>query len=175
MDRSIIAQLKAEEADLERKLKAVRQVLAVYGAAPATPAGASSSSPPTPSPTRAATGKRERVGLDRFSEYGRAVVEAAIQVILHDGSGRPIPTRELLESIQQRGIEVRGEDKTNALSALLARSVDVRPNGRRGWTLAGEQNGHKPEENEPPTETPLDGSETDGEDAPTSNPSMFNP
>jgi len=135
MTPDIIAQMKAEQADLRRKLEAIQAVLAAYGvtdtAAPATTArtgallATTSKVPPL----------RERVPLSRFSEYGAQVVNAALHVVQARSSG-PVLTRDLVAEIEKMGIEIRGNDKVNALSALLARSADLVSHGRRGWTAS---------------------------------------
>lgn len=140
MEHDIIERMRREEAELVRKLEAVRALLNAYGATAADRVGIGDS---VHAEVRKRSGEsearksrtREKMPLDRFSAYGRSVVEAALaECAKHPGS--PIATRDMLTLIEQRGIEVRGEDKVNAVSALLARSSDLKPNGRRGWTLA---------------------------------------
>lgn len=58
---------------------------------------------------------------------------------------------------------MRGENKVNALSALLARSSRFIGHGRSGWELASSQKESGAEaqnENEPSMGKPVDGSET---------------
>jgi hypothetical protein len=166
MDRPVIEQLKTEEADLLRKLEAVRGVLRAYGALTPDGDGKPAAVPHVPTaniPALKSEGGRERVGLDRFSEYGRQIVQAAIDAIKGDGGSAPIRTKLLVEMIEAQGLTIRGEDKGNALSALLARSIDVRSNGRRGWTLCSSFGPDAVQENEPSNGHTADGSEPDDE------------
>lgn len=122
----IIKRMRGEEADLVRKLAAVRQFLSVYGEAPVSG---------STTPNRLARSFVDRI--DKFGSYGKAVIDAAVALLPADGL-RPVPTRELVDHIEFRGVEIRGENKVNALSALLARSSQIKGHGRSGWTLAGE-------------------------------------
>lgn len=139
MTPDIVERVKAEEAELLRKLAAVRAFLDVYAAGAGKAAGATTpraAKPSRPAGERA-TPARERVEISRFSPYGASVVIAAKRAISR-AFVQPVPTRKLAEMIEADGLEIRGEDKVNALSALLSRSIDVQSNGRRGWTLAQE-------------------------------------
>jgi hypothetical protein len=133
LDQDIVARMKAEEADLVRKLEAIRAFLRAYIPEQATSGSPKSIQPHQPATVGRAT-ERERVGLDRFTSYGRDVITAVIRII-SDCGPQPVPTRDLVKRLELEGVEIRGADKGNALSALLARSIDVRSNGRRGWTL----------------------------------------
>lgn len=168
MEHEIIDRMRREEAELLRKLEAVRGLLRAYGASPEAASLARPSSDTVPVPKNHGRG-REKMSIERFSDYGRSVVRAAIdECISHLGS--PIASREMVALVEKRGIEVRGEDKANAISALLARSIDLKPNGRKGWTLSDEYQERQnreledllglpvPKENEPPAQT-LSGSD----------------
>ena len=135
LDQSIIEHLRAEEAELISKLEAIRSVLIVYGADVKT--GASFSAPHIAKQASAlleGNTARVRAPLDRFSAYGANVIRTAMRCI-EEHPIVPVPTRLLVDLIQERGVEIRGEDKVNALSALLARCLEVKSNGRRGWTI----------------------------------------
>lgn len=170
MDAAIVQQMQAEEADLIKKLEAVRAFLIAYGAAPKPVAVADrpvATKAAQTLPTAKSTHSRDRVPLERFTEYGAGVVRAAIESVRNEPS-RPVMTRRLVELIEARGVEVRGVDKVNALSALLARSMDLKSIGRRGWTLDADNNdqeehgdGLSPEENEPSSDEVADGSDAD--------------
>ncbi len=177
MDRPILEQLRAEEADLLRKLEAVRGVLRAYGEMRSVQDNTRSDvelAGPKHSAART-EGNRERVGLERFSEYGRQIVSAAIDAITDAATDVPIPTRMLVDMIEARGLSIRGEDKNNALSALLARSIHVRSNGRRGWTLVSDPSAEALKEKEPPNGYSVGGSEPDGDDVAASSLSISNP
>ena len=128
MDSDIIAQMRKEEADLSRKLKAVRDFLAAYDIAPSNEAP-----PPTPKGA-SATQSREKVGIDGFSDYGRKVVAAAMKELLT--ATHPIKTRRIVEALLGKGLAITGKDPVNALGAMLYRSADVVSHGKAGWTLA---------------------------------------
>src|SRR5690606_10300635 len=64
-------------------------------------------------------------------------------------------TRELVEFVEAMGHEISGQNKVNALGALLARSADIVGHGKSGWSLADREkalaivNEYGPKENEP--------------------------
>lgn len=130
MEQDIVERMRAEEADLVRKLEAVRQFLAAYAGAavtPAKPAGAARASRPSLS-----------ARTDKFGSYGQGVIDAACK-FLPGSDEAPMLTRDLLAKLERDGVEVRGENKVNALSALLARSSKIKGHGRAGWTIEGER------------------------------------
>ncbi|MDE1915056.1 MAG: hypothetical protein KGJ57_04775 [Sphingomonadales bacterium] len=142
MDSDVIEKLRREEADLTQKLEAVRMILRAYGdTKDITHTVSHVHRAVLPKPNNGeqdGNGKsREKMTLDRFSAYGRAVVGAAIRECANYQEG-PITSREMVRLVEKQGIDVRGADKVNAISALLARSIDLKPNGRKGWTLSDE-------------------------------------
>lgn len=152
----LIASLLAEEQALQAKLDAVRRMLAVYrptheGQSPAVAipisAPVAASNPAAVKPSESSISAR----TDRFGSYGAVIIEKAVQ-ILPPASAGPMMTRDLVERLEKAGVSVRGTNKVNALSALLARSSKLIAHGRRGWTLAEEKLGdsNAPKENEPP-------------------------
>lgn len=178
-----VDQMKAERAALLRKVAGLDAALAAYGVS----SGAEGAAPlvvrvrnETPV-VRAPRNAAERV--DKFGSYGMQVVEAVISY-LPSVSSPPVPTREIVTALEQSGIAVRGENKVNALSALLARSSKIKGHGRSGWTLADAQtaptlktilgNDEAQNENEPTRESEV-GSETAGLGAPTPAPAIGNP
>jgi hypothetical protein len=165
----IVAQMKAEEAALVRKLDAVRQFLAAYGEGAATRGASAPRSP------RAAA---ERV--DKFGSYGKGVISAAMECLPSEGD-EPISTRELVDRLELRGVEIRGQNKVNALSALLARSSQIKGHGRAGWTrkqqdefeaLKGDA---PPKENEAPSGEATGASEPSGWDVASTPTASINP
>lgn len=139
MDADIIDRMRREEAELTQKLEAVRAVLRAYGHAAIAIGDAVDAEvrKPADEAVKPAPRARERLPLDRFTTYGRSVVHAATEECKkHPGS--PISSRDMVSLVESRGIIVRGEDKANAISALLARSIDLKANGRKGWTLSDE-------------------------------------
>ncbi|RQW44104.1 hypothetical protein [Novosphingobium sp. LASN5T] len=185
MDADTLEKIRREEADLTQKLEALRMILRAYGAD--APIAALSAAPTIVAPTievpngpvAAATltpkTGREKVSLDRFGDYGRSVVQAAIDEC-RSHLGRPIASRDMVTLVERRGIEVRGNDKVNAISALLARSIDLKPNGRKGWTLSEEYHENERrlaakllgEENAPQDFDEILGADAGKTDAPTS-------
>lgn len=145
MDDQIIRQLKAEEATLARKLHAVRELLTLYGGA------AVSESTPSPAASKRG-GQREKVEITGFTEASRQSVALAMEALLHGTP--PIRTRNLVSYIEARGHEISGNDKINALGALLGRSADIISHGKSGWSLADRERAldivaaHAPKENE---------------------------
>ena len=129
MDSDIIAKMRKEEADLARKLKAVRDFLAAYNVS------ASNEAPPPPADNvKAIATAREKVGIEGFSDYGRNVVAAAMRELL--SATHPIKTRRIVEGLLQNGVAISGKDPVNALGAMLYRSADIVSHGKAGWTLA---------------------------------------
>lgn len=61
--------------------------------------------------------------------------EAAVTDILADAGGGPMQTRDLLEGVLARGIEVGGKDPVGVLSARLSRSTLVENVRPYGWRL----------------------------------------
>lgn len=138
MNEEIIAAIESEEEKLVQRLDAVRQMLAVYRGE------AGSASPKAPKPTKpSAAFKAQRNvedRMDKFGPYGQRIVDAVSRLLPGVG-GNPVPTRKLVEQLEQLNIEITGENKVNALSALLARSSKMKGYGRAGWTLQSEAPG----------------------------------
>ena len=165
-----VSRMIEERGVLLTKVAGLDVALAAYGVAPShqppsRPAVAVSK--PQAVAERPARSFVDRV--DKFGTYGRQVIEAAISY-LPPPSGAPVPTRDIVAALDAAGITVRGESKVNALSALLARSSKIKGHGRSGWTLADQASSQMfddilggdaaQNENEPPSGSPEDGSET---------------
>lgn len=71
---------------------------------------------------------------DRWSAVNAA--ELRVLHLLPDVNGEPVLTRDLVASLELLDVEIRGENKVNALSVLLARSSKIKGHGRAGWTQA---------------------------------------
>lgn len=127
MDGDIITRLDAEEADLLRKLKAIRDLKAAYGVRPEDGSAAKAV-------TDRKASSRPKVGMEGYGPYGRIVVAEAMRFLLL--ATEPMKTRELVPMIEAMGITITGENKINALGALLGRSQDIVSHGKAGWTLA---------------------------------------
>lgn len=126
MDGDIVERMRAEEADLSRKLEAVRAFLAAYGHT----AGGEDARPQR----QPKQGSRQKVPIEGFGAYGRKVVAEAMRVLLT--SDHPMRTSDLITPIEAMGVEITGLNKINALGAMLARSIDINSHGKAGWSLA---------------------------------------
>jgi len=135
MDADIVNRMRAEEADLSRKLKAVRDFLAAYGAAPVSSIPTAEEAPV--SPKERPTGTRPKVGIEGFGDYGRTIIAECMRSML--SVRYPLKTRQLVEHLEGAGIEITGENKINAVGALLSRSDDITSHGKSGWTVADAQ------------------------------------
>ncbi len=139
MDNNIIATMEAEEADLARKLEAVRQFLDAYRG------GVASKSTPAPKASVSGTargGRSTATRLDKFGPYGQRIVDFADSV-LPGCVSNPVPTRQLVEYLESQGINITGDNKVNSLSALLARSSKMKGWGRAGWTRMSPDDGDR--------------------------------
>jgi hypothetical protein len=135
MEIEIVQRIRKEEADLMRKLKAVRDLLAAYG----EPVDGFHRPAPEPVVQREhrAPSAREKVGIEGFGDYGRTIISHAMQAMLT--TNHPMKTRRLVEFLAAKKIEITGENKINAVGALLSRSSDITSHGKAGWTLANRE------------------------------------
>tara|TARA_B100001179_G_scaffold174871_1_gene130179 strand:- start:851 stop:1420 length:570 start_codon:yes stop_codon:yes gene_type:complete len=134
MNADIVKQMRAEEADLLRKLEAVRTFLAAYGEAPkgdTSTEGAASKA--TRSPTRS-----KSVPITSYQADTRTSVALALMFMAT--SHGLVKTADLVRAIEAMGHEIGGSNKVNALGALLSRSEDVEGHGKRGWTVYDREN-----------------------------------
>lgn len=134
MNASIVKQMRDEEADLVRKLKAVRDFLAAYGE---VPQGAETER--KSESTQRSQAPREKVDITGYGDYHRKSVALAMMCMTAEPG--PVKTRELVQFIEAMGHEITGKDKINALGALLSRSSDIQSHGKRGWTLLDREKG----------------------------------
>jgi len=154
MNADIVKQMRLEEADLARKLQAVRDFLRAYGERPAEP----TSSPPEPPKPASDGGSREKVDITSFTEQTRRSVLYAMQAMTV--SPDLVKTRDLVSFVEAMGHTISGTNKINALGALLARSEDVVGHGKSGWALADREKAlvmiqkYLPKENEAPSGNP---------------------
>jgi hypothetical protein len=162
--------MRAEEADLAKKLEAVRAFLAAYEGESGSTRSAKAA------PKSGKSEGRRQVEIDGFGAYGRTVVAEAMRMLM--ASNHPIKTSQLVAPIEAMGVEISGQNKINALGALLARSVDITSHGKAGWSLADREKAAKivaehgfarPKENEPNSEDAA-GSDAAGWGAPTPAP-----
>jgi hypothetical protein len=146
MSPEFIAAARAEEAELVKKLEAVRGLLSAYGAgdtgAPVAPAV------PVAKPKTTEWAARPK---DKFTPYGQDIVDRAIAVV-RAAPELPIKTKAIADVMLADGVEIRGNDPANALGALLARSSALQSLGKRGWTLTNmkDWSPQGPKENDPP-------------------------
>jgi len=134
VDERVIIEMKAEEAMLAAKLRAVRAFLDVYAPGPrmAVPGLGGIDLPHVP-----------RRRPNEYAERIRGIAEEMVK-----DRAIPLPTREIVEELEKRGVEIRGKDKISAISALLSRSDTFQNIGRQGWLLStAEYKGDGPHEN----------------------------
>jgi hypothetical protein len=169
MDSNILDALTKEAVELEQKLAAVRYTLAIYGAASKSPSALEAP------PSRDVSHIRPKPAVKmRISGYSNKVRRIARHTIA-TATELPVPTRNIVEAVKAEGIEIRGQNELNAVSALLSRHDDFVSNGRSGWTLNDitEDTGNSQKENEVPNGNAADTSETGwpGVAAPAASPS----
>lgn len=175
MEADIVKRMRDEEADLVRKLRAVRDFLAAYGEAPKGDAAA----PAAPAAAARREGPRDKVEITSFTPQTRKSVVLAMQAMTTRNT--LAKTRELVEFIESMGHEISGVNKVNALGALLSRSVDIVGHGKAGWSLADREkavaivNQYTRDENEAPAGDTGGASEADGEGGSAPDPSPVNP
>jgi hypothetical protein len=101
VDGDIVERMRAEEADLLKKLEAVRAFLSAYagGESPPSSKGAS---------RQARGSSREKVEIEGFGGYGRKVVAEAMRMLLC--ANHPIRTSELIAPIEAMGVEITGQN-----------------------------------------------------------------
>ena len=150
MQAEIIKQMRDEEAALLRKLEAVRTFLAAYGEVAVT------SGPASAQATKRAISVqriREKVSITSFTVQTRQSVLLSLEAMVH-ATGL-VRTSDLVDYVHRRGHQISGENKVNALGALLARSEDVEGHGKSGWTVPDRERAlvilkeHLYKENEP--------------------------
>lgn len=74
-------------------------------------------------------------GVGRSSTRGKlSVTEDAVISVLEE-AGSPLHTRELLDKLLARGVEVGGKDPASTLSARLSRSSKLLNNRLKGWWI----------------------------------------
>src|SRR3546814_272619 len=110
--------MREEEADLARKLQAVRDFLRAYGEAPKSAQNEGVTAKP-----KGAAGPREKAEITSFTDQTRRSVVLAMQALTT--SSTLMKTRELVDFVEAMGHQISGDNKVNALGALLARSVDL--------------------------------------------------
>lgn len=168
MSPSIIVVLRDEEADLARKLAACRAMLTAY-------AGDQASDDNVVTERAMKSDGRVKTdpgGATRASSYVRDVLKAS-HVVISDNAGGPVPTRVMLDGVQRHGIEVRGKEPQNALSAILSRASDFQNRRGEGWVVATQQHADDVadvgllSENEASTGQAKDASEVEGVAAPS--------
>ncbi|WP_019831176.1 hypothetical protein [Sphingomonas sp. PR090111-T3T-6A] len=142
MEAEFIARMQAEQRELERKLKAVRDLLAAYGAEPAAEPNATIvetsvveiASANAVAEKKPAASPRPKVGMDGFGDYGRTIIAECMRAMLLTPQ-MPIKTRRLVEILESKNVGITGDNKINAVGALLSRSIDITSHGKAGWTV----------------------------------------
>lgn len=149
-----IARLEAELAQDERyqRLQELRRVLDLYDNRQALQHSGSQDTERARAdlPTTEQWKTRRKASKDR-----REAIRCAGIVI--DNRAGPVPTREILEQLEDWKVVVPGKQPLNNLSAMLSNSGEFESHGRAGWTRKSE--GASRGEEESPT-----GGDTDGGD-----------
>jgi len=110
--KNLLQTAQGEKKELQRKLRAVEDVIAAY-------------SQPKRQPQSDPFGILENV--KREMEFAKAA-----------GEHGPFRTSRILQSLTDRGIHIAGKKPGNILSAKLSRSPDFQSHGKDGWTLIDE-------------------------------------
>lgn len=128
--------LTAEIAALEEKLhkdptyvrlQAAKELLSTYGSNTEVSLRAVS--------TKVVVGRPEvRSGTRPLASGMSGQIASAVREYLADKTD-PVPTREIMDMLLQRGIEITGSNPQNTVSSILSKSEDIQANGRAGWTL----------------------------------------
>ena len=117
----VVDALKAEIVELENQLSGdarymrvqeLKRIVTLYEEAPETP--------------------RKRKARSKRSGSAASVAAAAKEVLA--GATEPMATRDVLQTLQERGVKVSGEAPHSTLSAILSKSPDFKAHGRSGWT-----------------------------------------
>lgn len=171
MDDRIVRTMREEEADLSRKLKAIREFLAAYGEATKRVEGGD-----RPAMATSIKPSREKVEITSYTDQTRPSVVLSMQALAIEP--KPVKTRQLVDFVEMMGHEITGKDKVNSLGALLGRSADIIGHGKSGWSLADRDKAveiigrYYPNKNEAPEAKANDASEDGGWGAPTPSPSQ---
>lgn len=126
MEKSVVQALREERADLKRKLRAVDDLLLVYG----VEKNNKNKPPSTPLSTPQT---RYRIPSERTS----AIRDIAKELIAPNGN-TPTLTRHILAHVESKGLDVGGKNPVATLSALLSHTNGFRSIGRSGWVYDGD-------------------------------------
>ncbi len=133
-----VARLRRQLELKEKRLRALRELLATFEA---EESGAASASEDTgvERPLHGKGGVPTQVPEFRnVREKTRRVLEACWQILSEEG--RPLPTREIVKRLETRGLAVGGKNNVATLSAALSHSPHFRTLGRtQGWEIVPEQ------------------------------------
>jgi hypothetical protein len=123
----IDAEYAEKKKPLVKRLEAVRLLRAAYGDV------SPSSGLDTVSDGLVDIGGAFRRGqIVRENSHKARVLSAAMEIL---GSGISLPTRELLERIEQRGIQFNASNKAGNLSVILSKDERFVSDRRDGWSL----------------------------------------
>ena len=134
---ALLSMAKQEEADLLRRLVAVRQLIAAYGGEPAPEASALPHFTAPPAHT-AAKPDPAVLNFPRSAARPRTSprTEQALAVVvgmLDERGNANIPLQELLAAVEAQGIEVGGKKPASTLSAMLSNAGRYVSERGLGW------------------------------------------
>lgn len=105
---------------------------------------------PSPPSTPSAAGRsaRDAGAMSRTEEVASEIIAQL---------GRPVPTRELLNALLERGVDVGGKDPASTLSARLSRAPTLHNIRQRGWWIRERTDDAYPHKDTSPARQPHQG------------------
>lgn len=130
---SSVSEMCEEVELLERKVATLKAMLEFYGdkAQPSVPAIAAHE----PEPSAAPVGRRPPV---RTPSESTTTIRRVARELITANDRRPVSTREVIATVKQEGVAIRGANELSAVSAVLSRSPDFTNIEKQGWVLTSD-------------------------------------